>query len=1183
MVSEQRRITRRFLFTLLEVIPMICVYPADCTDFSSNGLGAVTPMSCTVTETLNGEWELTLVHDIDERGKWTRLSEGCVLRSPVPAAMTPSVDLVTQQYQTSTYDVQIYKITTKSGPLHLRSGTGTNYKILGKYKKGREVIVLNKTTSSWYEVTAPDGKHGYMASQYLTFQRTETQTVQTNVGFRNQVIEARQLRDQPFRIYRVVPELDKVTVYARHVFYDLLDNMIKSLKPSPSAVGASVVQSLSGACLSSHDFSFYSDLTSTAEDVEWENINPVEAMLGENGLVSKYGAELARDWYDVFLVRRVGNDTDVSIREKKNLTGISYDVDETDVVTRIMPTGEDADGNILYLPELYIDSPNLNAYTHPKWIHLPVSEAKEVTDGDEPKSQTQCYAEMRKAAQDEYAKGCDLPTITLKVDFVNCSDAEEYRQYAALTDIFLGDSVRVVARRIGVEVSMRMTQYTYDCLTKKYTQMTLGTVADTVEGNVISARQLPSGIITGSKLAINSVGTGQLQSGSVGSVQIQMAAIETAHIQDAAISKAKIGEAAVGTAQIEDAAIIRAKIAQGAIGSAQIDDASITRAKIGEAAIGAAQIEDGVITSAKIGAGEIQEANIHDGAITHAKITDGAIRNAHIENGAVDKAKIADASIDNAKIDGAAIGTANIQDGAIVRAKILDGEIVTAKIADLAVTGAKIADLAVTTAKIAQAAITNAQIANAAVGTAQIALGAITSALIAQGAIGTAQIEDGSITNAKIVDLTANKINAGTLSVERLIIRGSDQSLIYAINNMGELVSAQVDTIDGYVLTERTITADKIVAHSITANELAAHTITANEILAGTITGNEIAAASIAGSNIKAGTLTASHVTADFGEALDLSSNQSVVISVEKALEDMSVGGRNYVLNSDSESTSTTDLLARYVLSEPMAENEQYTFSLSISKGSHSQITIRTSDGEQILSTIQLGDERPQTVIASFKASYASGKTPEDQPDYGDLLIYREPADEVDSDAATIHWVKLEKGSMATDYTAAPEDSDVKLDQKLSSVRSQISAEGDRIRQEVQANYALASDMSQVQSQVGTLTEQSENNFTWAVTRINQMQTDMENAQEATEEQLAVFRTYMSFGEDGLIIGKTGNPFTFRVVNDRLTFLMNDTEVAYLSNNKLYVTQAEIISKLIIGRFAFEPQANGNLSLIYNG
>ena len=54
-------------------------------------------------------------------------------------------------------------------------------------------------------------------------------------------------------------------------------------------------------------------------------------------------------------------------------------------------------------------------------------------------------------------------------------------------------------------------------------------------------------------------------------------------------------------------------------------------------------------------------------------------------------------------------------------------------------------------------------------------------------------------------------------------------------------------------------------------------------------------------------------------------------------------------------------------------------------------------------------------------------------------------------------------------------------------------------------------------------------------------------------------------------------------MNDRLAFYMNDSEVAYLSNNKLYVTHAEILSRLIIGKFAFEPQSNGNLSLIYNG
>ena len=647
-------------------------------------------MSCTVTETLNGEWELTLVHDIDERGKWTRLSEGCILRAPVPAAMTPSVGLVTQQYQTSTYDVQIYKITTKSGPLHLRSGTGTNYKILGKYKKGHEVIVLNKTTSSWYEVTAPDGKHGYMASQYLTFQRTETQTVQTNVGFHNQVIEARQLRDQPFRIYRVVPELDKVTVYARHIFYDLLDNMIQSLKPSPSAVGASVVQSLSGACLSSHDFSFYSDLTSTAEDVEWENVNPVEALLGENGLVSKYGAELARDWYDVFLVRRVGNNTDVSIREKKNLTGISYDVDETDVVTRIMPTGEDADGNILYLPELYLDSPNLNAYTHPKWIHLPVSEAKEVTDGDESKSKTQCYAEMRKAAQDEYAKGCDLPTITLKVDFVNCSDAEEYKQYAALTNIFLGDSVRVIARRVGVEVSMRMTQYTYDCLTKKYTSVTLGTVADALEGSTISARQLASGSITGAKLALNSVGSGQLQSGSVGSLQIKNAAIGSAHIQEASITRAHIAEALVDVLNVNALNAVTAKIKELAAGAITADELYTSIAMIATA-----QITTANIVNANIDWAQIERLAADIAEISKAQITTANINSANIDWAAITTLSAAVASMVKADIGTADIDWAHIKDLATDTAIITQGTAGELYIAKLAVTEANMVSLTV--------------------------------------------------------------------------------------------------------------------------------------------------------------------------------------------------------------------------------------------------------------------------------------------------------------------------------------------------------------------------------------------------------------------------------------------------------------------------------------------------------
>lgn len=1139
---------------------MICVFPTDATDFASNGLCVLTPTACSVTETLNGEWELSMTHPLDERDKWTYLQVGCILRAPVPAAMTPRVALVKQ-----TSGWSVYTITTKSGKLNLRSGPGTSYRRLGQYAKGKEVVLIAKTNDSWYEVTAPDGKRGYMASEYLTFARTEGSST-TATG---QVVEPKQVRDQPFRIYRVVPTLTQVEVYARHIFYDLMDNMILSYAPEGTVGGSTAAHAVLDNCASEHDFTMYTDLTGTADEITFEHINPVEAMLGDEGLVGKYHAELARDWYDVYLVNRVGRDMDVEIRQGKNLLGISYDVDESGVATRIVPTGEDKDGHVLYLPEKHIDSPNISAYPHVKWGHLAVSDAKE----DDDTSKSDVYRKLREAAQAELDNGCDLPTVTLDVDFLNVDDTEEYRDFCILHSIYLGDAVRVVVPKLGLTVALRMTQYTYDCLLRKYTSCTLGTALDGVEGSMISASQLAAGSIGGIKLAMGSIGTGHLRDGSVGSLQVRTAAIGSAHIQQAAIGEAHIQNAAITTAKIEDLAVTRGKIADAAIGAAQIEDASITRAKIGDAAIGSAQIEEGIISSAHIGAGEIQEAHIHDGAITHAKITDGAIRNAHIENGAIDSAKIADAAIQNAHIAGAAIDTANIRDGAIQSAQIADAAVTRAKIADLAVGSAQIADLAVTTAKIAQAAITNAQIANAAIDTAKIALGAITAALIEQGAVGTAQIADGSITDAKIVELTANKITAGQLSVERLIIRGSDQSIVYAINNMGELVSSQVDTIDGYVLTERTITADKIVAKSITADELAAHTITSNEILAGTITGNEIAGETITGAKIKAGTITTSHVSADFGEGLDLSSNQSVTISVEKALSTIEVGGRNYVLASSVEQSGTEDVIARYALAEALTTGDTYTLSLSVTQTDVTGITVLAAEDEQMLTELPLSGTGTQTVHATFTAPAATEG----------ILLCRKPAGAENPENAVIHWIKLERGSMTTDYTAAPEDTEEALEDRLTAVRAQISTEADSIRSEVQASYAPATDLEQVRTQLGTLSEQTESSHTWAVTRINQLQEDLDTAHEATESELAVLRTYMTFGEDGLVIGKSGNPFTFRVVNDRLAFYMNNTEVAYLSNNKLYVTQAEILTRLQVGRFAFEPQTNGNLSLIYTG
>lgn len=875
---------------------MISVFPADCNDFSTNGLCVLEPTTCEVTETLNGEWELSLIHPLDDRDRWTYLQVDCIIKAPVPAAPTPRVKLISQADGRV-----IYRVNDK-GRLNLRSGPGTSYKRLGQYKPGVEIVLLTKHSDDWFEVLCPDGKRGYMASEYLEFVRTEASAAEAT----GQVIDSRQLREQPFRIYRVVPSLTDVQVYARHIFYDLMDNMIISYKPNPGVSATTAAHAMLEKCESPHDFTLYTDLTGTADKFAVEQKNPVDGMLGEGGIVETFGGELARDWYDVYLVKRVGDDSGVQIRQGKNLLGISYDVDSSGVVTRILPTGEDEDSEILYLPERHIDSPNLDKYPHPKWYHLAVSDAKESED----MSREAVYEKLRQAVQDEFDKGCDLPTVTLDVDFINVDDTVEYAQYGMLHNIFLGDSVQVVVAKLDLTVALRMTQYTYDCLLRRYTKVTLGTAAATLEGNMISSSQIASGSISGVKLSMDSIGAGHLQNASVGSLQVKTAAIGSAHIQQAAIGQAHIQQAAIGTAEIQDAAITKAKIAEAAIDSAHIGDAVIDSAHIKDGAIESAKIGEAVITAAHIGDGQIGTAHIREGSITHAQIGDAAIQSANIADAAITTAKIAGAAITNAQIAGAAIETANIAEGSITTAKIVDAAITRAKIAELAVGSAQIDDLAVTTAKIAQAAITNAQIANAAVDTAQIALGAITSALIQNGAVGTAQIADASITDAKIVSLNADVITSGTLATERLIIKG-DNGLIYEINAQASGLSMTELSDEKY---QSQLNGTVIVARSITADQIAAATITANEILAGTITGDKIAAATIEGSNIKAGTITASHVTSDFGKTLDLTSNVGINQRVEAIYTDMDT-----LIGYRIEIVSTADVLSAAVKSTTLS------------------------------------------------------------------------------------------------------------------------------------------------------------------------------------------------------------------------------------------------------------------------
>lgn len=161
-------------------------------------------------------------------------------------------------------------------------------------------------------------------------------------------------------------------------------------------------------------------------------------------------------------------------------------------------------------------------------------------------------------------------------------------------------------------------------------------------------------------------------------------------------------------------------------------------------------------------------------------------------------------------------------DSAVIKGK-LDTNQLSTEVAKLGYMTADSADI-----KYANIKLSNIETANVATLLAKV------------GLIDRATVVEGHITGyLDSVEVNANKITAGTLVADRILLKGSENGLLYALNNLGELTSTTVDSLDGYVLTDRTVNADKIVANSITAKELDVANIFANNAVISTITSQQ--------------------------------------------------------------------------------------------------------------------------------------------------------------------------------------------------------------------------------------------------------------------------------------------------------------------------------------------------------
>ncbi|WP_346977894.1 phage tail spike protein [Clostridium perfringens] len=288
--------------------------------------------------------------------------------------------------------------------------------------------------------------------------------------------------EQPFRIYRVLENLDTTIVYAKHIFFDLVANFLMDCRHK-FATCQQALEDILSSTLYKHNFTCSSNIIERS-NAYYIRKNPVEAILTEeNSIVSMYNAEILRDKFKIIANDSIGKDNHVIIEYKKNLLGLEKDDDNSEVVTRVIPTGLSSKDVSIMIDEIYVDSSLINDYINPIVKEYHFSDLKEDTEKgitiDEIKRQ------LKIKAEELFSKDhIDLPKTNYRINFLDLSSTEEYKDFKALEKVKLGDIVTVRHKEMNIDIKRKVVKYRWDCINKEYIEIELGDLKQTLSKDI---------------------------------------------------------------------------------------------------------------------------------------------------------------------------------------------------------------------------------------------------------------------------------------------------------------------------------------------------------------------------------------------------------------------------------------------------------------------------------------------------------------------------------------------------------------------------------------------------------------------------------------------------------------------------------------------------------------------------
>lgn len=156
------------------------------------------------------------------------------------------------------------------------------------------------------------------------------------------------------------------------------------------------------------------------------------------------------------------------------------------------------------------------------------------------------------------------------------------------------------------------------------------------------------------------------------------------------------------------------------------------------------------------------------------------------------------------------------------------------------------------------------------------------------------------------------------------------------------------------------------------------------------------------------------------------------------------------------------------------------------------------------------------------------------------------------------------------------------LQENIRECYSEITKTSEEINLSVREEFISRSELETIQKDFETSITQNSTEIRMDFTAIT------DEIRENVSTNQLLLEEYIRFKGALIELGKVGSAFTAELSNEELAFKENGQKIAYISNQSLVITNAEIRNKLSLGNesrgwFDFIPRTNGNLSIKWRG